>query len=149
MLSQLNLSEEVIHQIRGRAQLYLEQGAWERAIVILDMLAELFPEDALFKVLAVHCLLELKESRQAEERLRKLDADAPLTQTVVAQLHLVRGEWQKAADILTPLTSREDAAGRRARFLSKRAHDAFEAQRKAVGTRRLWRRRPPADVGLN
>lgn len=132
----LEMSPELLEQLRGRTQFFLDGGHDERALIMLEMLEELDRTSSVSTLLAIDVLLRLGFSDRAEEKVAHLlarDAADPEARVAKAQLELSTGRWHDAAETLAGVID-EDPDGdkpatRRAMALAHAACERFEASR--------------------
>jgi predicted Zn-dependent protease len=121
----IGLDAPTMRNLRGRAQLFLDGGHHERALIMLEMLEALDRKDPLPKLLAIGVLLELGRSDEAEQKLDELDPKEPATQVARAELLVASGQLAPAAKLLQQVVDRHPSTehARRALAVAKRAHD--------------------------
>jgi predicted Zn-dependent protease len=73
----LGISTEYLSQLRGRAQYYVDAGQWERALIMLDMVAALDRSDSAAELLAAEVELRMGRSFAAESRIRAVLESQP------------------------------------------------------------------------
>jgi predicted Zn-dependent protease len=132
LVRQLALSSEQHAALKGRAELLLQAGDWERALVMLEMLHALDRGDAAVSLAAIEVLIELGRSDAAWQKLAELRQRAPESlelQVAQAELHLVLGDVQAAAALLRDLEARDphghSQAAKRARQVACAAHARY------------------------
>lgn len=132
----LGMNGDLIEQLRGRAQFFLDEGHDERALIMLEMLEELDRRDATPTLLAIETLLKLGLSDRAQEKVEALLArtpDDPDALVARAQLELSTGRWVDAAATLQRIVDRDpeakEGATQRALVLAHAAYARFEASR--------------------
>ncbi len=132
----LGMNAELVEQLKGRAQFFLDGGHDERALIMLEMLEELDRTDATPTLLAIETLLKLGLSDRAQEKVETLLArtpDDPDALVARAQLELSTGRWVAAAATLERVVNRDPEAKmeatKRALILAQAAYERFEAAR--------------------
>ena len=130
------LSPEQLHQLRMRAQAFIDGGHDERALVMLEMLEELDRKDETATLKAIDTLLALGKSGEAMTKVRRLLVANPKSfdgRLARAKVELATGEWALAAATLQQLVNEDPTAqtesGKRAHALARQAHRLFEASR--------------------
>jgi predicted Zn-dependent protease len=130
----LGLSSEYLEQLRGRAQLFLDGGQDERALMMLGMLEELDRRDPLPSLLAAEVLLRQGRSDAALVAVEKvLTRDPQCAEALVtlAEIHLAAGEMVPAAATLSRVLANDPggatAAGQRALTVAARGHASMMA----------------------
>ena len=125
----VGMSAEEVEHLRGRAQLFLDGGHDERALIMLEMLEELDRSDPLPSLLAVGLLLKRGESDAAEEKLAALEGRHPKhpeVQIAKAELLIQTGQMVPAARLLKAVIDQDPQAktdaGKRAQAVVARAN---------------------------
>ncbi|MEM6730092.1 MAG: tetratricopeptide repeat protein [Myxococcota bacterium] len=132
----LGMNAELVAQLKGRAQFFLDGGHDERALIMLEMLEELDRTDRVPTLLAIETLLKLGLSDRAEEKVTKLLERAPEDPDALvakAQLELSTGRWHEAARTIKRVVdgdpNAEHEATKRALVLAHAAYERFESSR--------------------
>ncbi len=130
------LSPEQLLQLRKRAQMFIDGGHDERALVMLEMLEELDRNDTTATLKSIDTLLALGKSGEAMDKVQRLLAAAPGSydgRLARAKVELATGQWALAATTLQQLVEEDPDAqtesGKRAHALARQAHGLFEASR--------------------
>lgn len=128
----LGLDPGYLESVRQRAQYFIEAEAWERALLLLELLEAVDRTDQKPALLASQALLEL--GRHDEARLKLLPLlDYPAVQVdalvLLARLHLRRAQLAEAAVLLKQACALDPEfrtdAGRRALDLIREATSAL------------------------
>ncbi|HSI05009.1 MAG TPA: tetratricopeptide repeat protein [Myxococcota bacterium] len=130
------LSAEQVQQLRKRAQMFIDGGHDERALVMLEMLEELDRKDTTAAIKAIDTLLALGKSGEAMTKVQRLLALEPKSydgRLARAKVEIATGQWALAATTLQQLVKEDPTAqteaGKRAHALARQAHGLFEASR--------------------
>jgi len=125
----LGIDSGYLELLRGRAQLFIDGGHTERALIMLEMLEELDRKDPVPSLIAADLLLREGRSDEAEAKIDRVLARSPNEpQALVARAELLIaiGELTSAAAILRQVIAGDPdgktAAGRRALAVAARAH---------------------------
>ena len=129
----LEMEPAYIEQLKGRAQLFIDGGHTERALMMLEMLEELDRRDPMPALLAAELLLKEGRSDAAETKIEAVLARTPGQPEALvakAELKIAIGELTPAAELLRQVIERDaqgkTAAGRRAMAVAAQAHRRFE-----------------------
>ena len=130
----LGLTPAYLELLRGRAQLFVDGGHTERALIMLEMLEALDRRDPMPALIAAELLLDDGRSDAAEAKIEAVLAHTPGEPNALvakAELKIAIGELVPAAAILRSVIDRDPqgktAAGRRAVAVAARAHRRLEA----------------------
>ncbi|MEM6533428.1 MAG: tetratricopeptide repeat protein [Myxococcota bacterium] len=132
----LGLDTQLLEQIKGRAQFFVDGEHSERALILLEMLEELDRNDRTASLIAIEVLLREGLSDRAQAKVEMLLTRAPEDPDVLvakAQYELAVGRWHEAAATLERVIEAdpgaEAEATQRALVLAQAAHAEFEASR--------------------
>ena len=128
----LGVEPGYVEKLKGRTQLFLDTGNFERALIMLEMLEALDRRDPLPALLAVDVLLRLGWSDRAETKINaRLQANPQDLSFLVAKAELLIaiGELHTAARTLQRVVDadpeQQTAPGKRARAVAAHAHALF------------------------
>jgi predicted Zn-dependent protease len=129
----LGIDPSYLELLRGRAQLFIDGGHTERALIMLEMLEELDRNDPMPSLIAAELLLGEGRSDEAEAKIDAILARTPgeaLALVARAELKIAIGELVPAAALLARVIGGDPegrtAAGRRALAVAARAQRQLE-----------------------
>ena len=125
----LGMEAAYIEVLKGRAQLFVEGGRTERALIMLEMLEALDRRDVTPSLVAAELLIKEGRSDAAEAKIESILArmpEHPDALVAKAELKIAIGELAPAAAILKKVIDGDPqastAAGKRALAVAVQAH---------------------------